>query len=179
MNVKSMIKAACAIAVLGSAAVFGVFAACSARASQWHPDVQGAGAWYDSDNDRMIWMRKSPAGDGRFELERFSLDPKDGKIGYLDFTRSKTDAYACLNDDSIQVVIAGPVLVLFGKRGNGKSFTENYRAVDAAFVARKAAEAERKRASLAAKKNPSLAEQQQAWILEMIVKTLGELRLPE
>jgi hypothetical protein len=178
MNLKSIIKAACEIAVLCALASIGLLGACSVKTAQWHPDIQGAGAWYDSENERMVWMRKSASGDGLFELERFSLDPKDGRIVYLGFKRSKPDAYACTSDDSVQVVIAGAVLVLFGKRDNGKSFTENYKAVNVAFIEKKAAEAERKRATLAAKRNPSLAEQQQAWILEMIVKTLGELRLP-
>jgi len=178
MSVKSILKATGAIAILVVLAAVGVFAACSVKIAQWHPDIQGAGAWYDSENGRLVSMRKSAAGAGLFDLERFSLDPKDGRIGYLSFKLTKPDAYSCVNDDSIQIAIAGSVLVLFGKRGNGKSFTENYHAVDAAFLAKKAAEAEKKRAILAAKKSPSMAEQQQSWILEMIAKTLAELRLP-
>ncbi len=167
-------RAALAATIVASAFLLG---SCAIKKVEWHPETQGSGVWYDKQNERIAAMRTKP--EGAFELERFSLEPEKSRVSYLDFAPSGPHAFTCASNDALRIAIAGPILVFYGKNKDGSSFTEDYRAVDRAFLAKKAAEADKRRAAIAAKKAPSAREQEEAWILEMISQSLEGLELPE
>lgn len=156
-----------------------LLASCAKTKAAWHPDKDGSGAWYDAAHARVLGLARSDTEQGLFELTRFSLDPKENRVVYMSFAAKGADGYANPDDASFTISIKGSVLSFSGKTEDGGAFTETYKAVDRAFLRKKAAVAESKRASLAAKKDPSMIEQQEVWILEMIAQTLNGLKLPE
>jgi hypothetical protein len=178
-NGGSMEKTSRAIIALAALAFACLIGACAVKKAEWHPDSQGSGVWYDSGTKRIVSLRRSENGKDLFDMQRFSLDPREGRISYYRFRLSERDSYSCPDDDSLKLAISGPAFMFFGKNGEGKPFTEDYQAVDKVFLKKMAAEADSRRAKIESKKNQTLDEQQEAWILEMISQTLKELVLPE
>jgi hypothetical protein len=174
-----MEKTTRAMLVLAALSFACLIGACALKKAEWHPDSQGSGVWYDSATKRIVSLRRAENGKDLFDMRRFSLDPREGRISYYRFQLSERDSYSCTDDVSLKLAISGPAFMFFGKNGEGKPFTEDYQAVDQAFLKKKAAEADSWRAKIESKKNPTLDEQQEAWILEMISQTLKELKLPE
>lgn len=160
------------------AAICCLLISCAKGKAEWHPGREGSGAWYDASAKRIAALRKSAEGDGLFELTRFSLDPAEGRISYLSFAARGEDSFACPDDESLTLAISGPALRFAGKYEDGTAFEERYAAVDRAFLARKSAEAASRGRALEGKKDPSLREQQEAWVLEMIAQTLDGIELP-
>ncbi len=157
----------------------GAFSCAKANSAQWHPDSDGIGAWFDAASKKIAVLKPSSYEEGVYELMRFSLDPKENSISYINFSKTEADSYSCPDDPSLTLNIKGPSLSFSGSYTDGSPFQENYLGVNKAFVSKKAVEAEAKLKALNAKKDLSMMDQQEAWVLEMIASSLREIQLPK
>jgi hypothetical protein len=145
---------------------------------EWHPDATGAGLWYDSDLSKIVSLVKDKNAEGLYDFNRFSLDPGSSRMSVLSFSLFGQDSYSCKDESNLVLVIKGPELTFSGVYTDGSVFTERYRAVDAAFLRKKLAEAESASKAVSGKKNPSLQAERKAWGSEMIAQALRGIELP-